>query len=297
MELKYLYEFTVLVKAGNYQEAAARLFVSQSALSKHIMSIENELGAELIDRSNRKMKLTELGASFLPYAQQISAIQKQYTTYLLDPIRVQENHLIVGTFAYQPQYGVTDLIAGFESLYPDYHVRIVENSSENLVEQLQDGRLDAVFVREYHDLDISGYNKIEYKEDHMVIVLPRDHPLANESRLSLEQLVNEVFIQIESASRAYRICRDIFQNAGMNPAIIQQVKRIETLMDLVGKGRGISMSYNITALYSGKAAPNTIVVELSPRIPANIVLLYARHKTLSPVLREFINTINNRTRL
>ena len=65
MELNHLKEFVVLAKIENYMEAAENLFISQSTLSKHIKSLETELGINLFDRTTRQVKLNEAGRVFL----------------------------------------------------------------------------------------------------------------------------------------------------------------------------------------------------------------------------------------
>mgnify|MGYP000270200484 CR=1 FL=1 len=68
MELSYIREFVVLAETGNYLEAADALFIAQSSLSRHIKSIELDLGSPLFDRTTRKVVLNGFGQAFLPYA-------------------------------------------------------------------------------------------------------------------------------------------------------------------------------------------------------------------------------------
>lgn len=72
MNTSYFREFTVLAEVKNYWEAAERLYINQSTLSKHIKSMENELGILLFDRSTRHVELTRYGKALLPYARSIS---------------------------------------------------------------------------------------------------------------------------------------------------------------------------------------------------------------------------------
>ena len=71
MELNHVKEFIALTKTENYLEAAENLFTSQSSLSKHIKSLEAELGTTLFDRTTRQVKLNEAGKVFLKYAQHL----------------------------------------------------------------------------------------------------------------------------------------------------------------------------------------------------------------------------------
>ena len=67
MNTEYLKEFVVLAETKNFGEASDRLYMNQSTLSKHIKSLENELGINLFLRTTRRVELTNYGQTFLPY--------------------------------------------------------------------------------------------------------------------------------------------------------------------------------------------------------------------------------------
>ena len=75
MEIDYIREFVVLTETENFLEAAERLFISQSSLTRHIKSLEEDLGMQVFDRTTRKVTLNNFGKLFLPYAKEISRIQ------------------------------------------------------------------------------------------------------------------------------------------------------------------------------------------------------------------------------
>ena len=96
MEINYLKEFVVLAQTGNFMEAAELLYVSQSTLSKHIKSIEVELGVSLFDRTTRKVTISKFGQLLLPYAQQISELQEMYISALRTSLETEQETLTLG---------------------------------------------------------------------------------------------------------------------------------------------------------------------------------------------------------
>lgn len=82
MNISLFREFIVLAEEKNYMEAAERLYMNQSTLSKHIMSMENELGVPLFDRSTRRVELTEYGKALLPHARNITHSEFEYSSLL-----------------------------------------------------------------------------------------------------------------------------------------------------------------------------------------------------------------------
>ena len=78
MEISYFKDFVILAETKNFWAASERLYIGQSSLSKHIKTLERELGAPLFTRTSRKVELTEFGELMLPYAQSLSRMQYEY---------------------------------------------------------------------------------------------------------------------------------------------------------------------------------------------------------------------------
>ncbi|WP_288622848.1 LysR family transcriptional regulator [uncultured Streptococcus sp.] len=97
MELNQVKEFIALTKTENYLEAAENLFISQSSLSKHIKSLEAELGTTLFDRTTRQVKLNEVGKVFLKYTQQLIDVRYQCNTALINLKDAEEQSLTIGS--------------------------------------------------------------------------------------------------------------------------------------------------------------------------------------------------------
>lgn len=294
MELKYLNEFVVLVKVGNFQRAAEQLYISQSSLSKHIKSIESELGAELIDRSNRTMKLTEFGHLFLSYAQKIVDINHEFSLTMSQLLRKQKDTIAIGAFASRTAYNISGVIAQFGIEYPDFDIKIIEDKVENLLQLLRDNEVHMIFIHDYSDVDLSEFNKVCYMEDTLAVVLPASHPLAGSKYITLDQLRNEIFIQPFKSSRINRFCQDVFQSAGFEPLIAKHVDRYETLIDLVAKNRGISLGMKKIATYFSRLNPTISIVELSPRTNANIVIVYRDVETLPFAAQRFLEYVSEK---
>ena len=75
MDIEYFREFVILAETKNFWAASERLYIGQSSLSKHIKTLERDLGAPLFERTSRKVELTEFGKLMLPYAQSLGRLQ------------------------------------------------------------------------------------------------------------------------------------------------------------------------------------------------------------------------------
>ena len=131
MEINYLKEFVILARTGNYLEAADSLYMGQSSLSRHIKTLEEELDIRLLDRTTRKVSLTEAGRLFLPYAEHIMLLQEQYQDVLLDFKKNNHISLSIGSIPSMTQYHITDALFLYQQKYPDYSLDLIEGDTRS----------------------------------------------------------------------------------------------------------------------------------------------------------------------
>lgn len=177
-------EFIALTKAENYLEAAENLFISQSSLSKHIKSLEVELGTTLFDWTTRQVKLNEAGKVFLKYAQQLIDVQHQCNTALINLKEAKEQNLTIGSIPIMAPYGITDMLIDFKKANVKINLSIIEGETEQLKQKLQNDDCDLIFIRRLSGQkevteDLDDFSVINFTTDYLVAVLPNDHPLAN----------------------------------------------------------------------------------------------------------------------
>ena len=146
MEISILAEFVRLVETCNFQETADQMNISQSALTKHIHKLEEELNVDLFDRSQRSIQLNEYSQRFYPYAKQILRSYEEGTAALKE---MQEVDKASVTVAYNPllgQYGVVEILSDFSAQFP--HHTLIPMESYNSMELLTNKKCDFAFVSE-----------------------------------------------------------------------------------------------------------------------------------------------------
>ena len=128
MDINYFKEFVVLAQTGNFMEAAEILYSSQSTLSKHIQSMEAELGIQLFDRTTRKVKISKYGQLLLPYARQIAEIQDKYNAVLKSSLETDREILNLGSIYGLAQYKITDVLVKFKKSRPQSTLKVMQAS-------------------------------------------------------------------------------------------------------------------------------------------------------------------------
>ena len=185
MEISILAEFSKLVETCNFQETADQMNISQSALTKHIHKMEEELNITLFDRSQRSIQVNEYSQRLYPYAKQILRTYKEALGSIKEMQEVDKSSITVSYNPILGQYGVVEILSGFSLQYP--HHKLIPMESYNSMELLSNKRCDFAFVSEA-EAEGSVFSKMIYKTDHLAVVMPKDHPLASNSTVTLSQL-------------------------------------------------------------------------------------------------------------
>jgi LysR family transcriptional activator of glutamate synthase operon len=285
MEINYLREFVVLAQTCNFMDAAEILFSSQSSLSKHIKSIEKELGVPLFDRTTRNVQISKYGQLLLPYAKQIADLQDKYNAVLQSCIETDREILTLGSIKALAQYNITDIFVDFKKSQSQSTINILQGSTENLKEMLRQKKCELAFIRQSNEVD-DDLVKIPYATDTLVAVLPAGHPMAKLKPIKLQMLANEDFLLLEKQSYQHKLIMRICKENGFEPKVAFTDERIENLIELVIEGMGVAVMMKQLALYF--ASPKIAIVDIIPTVSTQICLCYLKETELSFAAKHFV---------
>ena len=286
MEINYLKEFVVLAQTGNFLEAADILYSSQSALSKHIKSMELELGVSLFDRTTRKVNISKFGQLLLPYAKQIVELQDKYNAILQNSIEAEREILTVGSIHSLAQYNISDIFANFKKSRPQSTINVVQGGSEEMKGMLRQRKCELAFIRFSDEVD-EDLVKIPYAVDTMVAVLPVTHPLARQKTIPLRMLANEDILLTAKQTMLYRLGINACEQSGFTPKVAYTDHNLGDICDLVAKGPGVALLMKQLALYV--SSPKIAIVDISPSVSTQINLCYLKGVELSDAAKHFLS--------
>lgn len=293
MELDYIREFVTLAESENYLEAAETLFIAQSTLSKHIKSIESDLGAPLFDRTTRKVKLNSFGAAFLPYAQKMTQLQDEYTAVLSSQLADSNSRITIASIPVMTQYHINEVLAEFQLSAPHIRLDIIEADSAQMREMLTTEKCDFGFLREINDGD-DEFQTITFDTDYVAAVLPSSHPLAKNNFVTLEQLKDENFFFLSKGTLMYSLCYEACQRSGFTPRVTFTSHRAANIIDLVRKGMGVALLTKQPAV--AFADSSVSIVDLVPYLKTSIRLAYLKGRKLSAPSKQFLSFVQNWSR-
>lgn len=296
MKLSYFKEFIVLAETANFWEAAERLYLNQSTLSKHIRAMEEQLGVPLFNRTSRRVELTDYAVTLLPYAKTIVKAQFDYATALLQRQQFHANTLTIGCIPSMVQHGITGLLVDFEKAYPQIRLKVVEDDTYGLWKKLEDQQCQLALCRAGKP-SLAGFSQpqnlqsIPYCEDQLVAILPPGHPLQQRRSVSLRELSADRFAFVKDGSFLYDLCRGACQEADFVPEVIFDSHRLDSIQDMAAKLR-------CTALVMGcHAAPpeGCTVAQITPPITSQVQLCYRSDCPMPDTVRTFLDFMTSRT--
>lgn len=297
MNINYFKEFSVLAETKNYWEASERLFLNQSTLSKHIKSMETELGVPLFERTTRTVKLTDYGSALLPYAKSITQLQFEYSTMLLQKKNSQDNLVTIGSIPSMAQYHITHLLLEFQKAYPKITTKVMEDDSAVLKKMLLEKKCQLAFIRESKSFSEDEFfngqtvERLPYMEDRLIAVLPPNHPLCGLTELPLRQLENEKLCFLKENTMLYNLCRLACQEANFIPNIVFDSHRLDSILDMVTNGGCIALLMDRHVNFPGvrQVKPPICTANIIPPITTRISLCYLKNPRPSKTARLFID--------
>lgn len=282
MELNYLREFAALAQTCHYQETADRLYISQSSLSKHIKTMEAELGAELFKRTSRRVELSEFGTAFLPYAQRIAAIQEEYTGSLLRELQWKDRRMAVGISPLVTLHSLQPFLTSFSQAYPDYQIDLVERDDVALRRLLRSGSCTLVIAAQSPRFDDREFAALPYAKDILVALMTQAHPLAGRTAVTGDDLADETILQLEETDLASHLEK---------VRKIRTVARQSILADLVLSGMGVGILTQNAARHF--EMPNLVRVPIAPEVVIRLNVLAPRNCKLPFPAKELLKFVKN----
>jgi DNA-binding transcriptional LysR family regulator len=241
IELRLLRYFAVVAEELHVGNAAARLFISQPALSQQIRVLEEQVGLPLFVRHPRGVALTEAGEVLLDEARAVLGGSERLEATVEELRRGRIAGLRIGVPPGLPPALLPDLLASLRETEPDARVEVRELTTPEQVVALHDGDLDLGLVREPVDDDRLARRTLLVEP--LGVSLPAAHPLAGHSSLTLRQLQDELFVCFprQWAPSLHDLLVRELRSQGIE-ARFQDAAHLSTTVGMVAAGHGLTLS-------------------------------------------------------
>ncbi|MFI6951495.1 LysR family transcriptional regulator [Streptomyces sp. NPDC050422] len=241
MDLQQMRYVVAVAETKNFTRAAEQCLVVQSALSHQIARLERELGARLFERTSRRVRLTAAGEAFLPAARQSLDAAERARAEVAAVAGEIRGPLAVGAI---PTVTAVDLPAAlkrFHLRHREVRISLRAGASEELVERVRQGTLDAAFLGLPLGPRPKGVRGRELARGHLVAVVPPGHALASQEEVNLARLADEPFVDFPAGTAGRVQTDDAFTAAGVRREVAFEVTAPEPMARLIRQGLGIGM--------------------------------------------------------
>ncbi|MDX1763669.1 MAG: selenium metabolism-associated LysR family transcriptional regulator [bacterium] len=207
--------FCSVAKSLSFSKAAKENYITQSAVSRIVKNLEEELGVQLINRQRAAVSLTSVGKHFYQRAQNIIEMYAKTVKEVDELINTVKGVLSVGTSTTVSRYVFPDILFAFKKSYPMIEVTHRVNNTSQILESLIAGDIEIGLVedRVYYPGVISE----KLCEDELVLVVGRKHAWAKKGRLAVEEFIKEPFFRREKGSGTRRMMEQRLKEMGIKP--------------------------------------------------------------------------------
>jgi LysR family cyn operon transcriptional activator len=220
----------------NFTRAAQALCVSQSALSQRIRQLEDEVGAQLFDRSGRTVRLTDFGSVYLAYARRAYNDLLTAQRALNDVSDLSRGEVRVAFTPTFTEYLVAPVIDYFHDKYPGIMIEMTEMSLDAVESALVDDEVDVAFG--FTDVNADDIEADPLFPEQMTLVVGSAHPLAQQaSPVTLEQFAATPLALLTTSFMSRFYVDSYFQSHGITPTVALQANSISAVLKIVSRGK------------------------------------------------------------
>ncbi len=286
MELRQLRYLVALADEQHFTRAAAREHIAQPALSQQIRRLEEEVGLPVVDRTTRRVTVTEAGRTLVARARRILSEVDAAKAEMQALAGIKAGHVTVGTMHTMGPVDVSLALAMFHERHPGVELTVREQSSEELAEMLRDDVLDLAFLSVTERIESHELSLHQLVSEELVAVVPLDHPLAGRRRVRMAELADEQFVSYREGARLRELLTFAAHSAGFEPQIKLESNESERIRRLVARGTGVAILPRSDAERSpGNVAVATLI---EPSLKRDITLACREGRRLGPAAAEFL---------
>ncbi len=285
MELDQLRHFLKVAARGNFTHAANEIGVSQSALSRSIARLEEELGQPVFERQTRKVVLSDTGRILLARAERILALVDDLNREIHDDGRT--GRIRVAAIPTIAPYFLPVVLRDFSHSYPEASVIVQEDTTELLLKRLSEGEIDVAILA--RPIDAKHLQVEDLFEEELFLVLSAEHPLCAKKRIHITDLELVPFVLLGEAHCLTGNIRQFCEQRSICPVSVERTSQLASVQELVSLNHGVSLipamarildtsSRRVYRSLVGIRPTRTIVLVWNPyRFQTRLIEAFKRH--------------------
>ena len=289
MHIETLKVFCDLVDTGSFSVAAAQNYVTQSAVSQQIRTLETRYGRKLVERAKRRVRPTPAGEIFYEISREIVARHQDLEARLQAFSNIVAGTVRVATVHSVGLYEFSDELKRYVKAYPSVNVRLEYKKSSQIYEDVLAGTLDVGVIAYPHKRP--QIRLIPFREDQLVMICNPTHPLARHKTISVKKLEGQNFVGFEKDIPTHKAIDKVLQKHHVRVNYVAEVDNIEVIKRIVEVGTGISIA---PAPAVGPEIRNESLVAIpfsDEHFVRQLGIIHKEGRHFSPAAEKFIDTL------
>lgn len=220
MNLEYLKTYQEVVKLGSFSAVAKKLAISQPAVSFQIQKLEHDLGVRLINRTQRKITLTDAGRRLLDFAKTVNS-EEGKLIHDIERLRQEvSGELLVAASTTPGELLLPSLLGEFLSLHPQVKAQVVVEDSMAVISGVRQGAYEVGFCGAVPPSG-QGLESFKIAEDEIVLIVFPEHPFTRRHKVAFAEIEDEPFIARESTSGTQKSLESLLSKASLDPGRLE----------------------------------------------------------------------------
>ena len=291
MELHQLRYLVLVAEERNFTRAAARANVAQPALSRQVRKLEDELGVPLVDRTSRRVRMTEHGAALVERARRVLDEIDQARAQVRDVKQLLGGRVVIGLTPTTGSLDVVDVLGAFHAEHPAVELSLREDLSVTLADRLRADEIDLAFLSGISRTARAQLTLHSLAKEPLVAVLPPEHRLARRSNLRIRELREERLIAFPEGATIRATVFAAAGRAGFVPRIAFETYDLHRVRALVAHGLGVAVVPRSDAVGPGHEI--AIVPLLGRDMHYELLLAWRTARRLVPAAARLLQQVTH----
>jgi DNA-binding transcriptional LysR family regulator len=239
VDLRQLEILQAIAETGSFTACGRKLRVSQSAISRQIAMLEEELGEPLFLRVGRQVRMTPAAESLVQLGQRVFQDVRDTVGAITDHTRALRGTLRLAGGMTVCLYVFPPLLKHLKRVHPQLDIRVTVATAARGVEEIRAGRHDAGLLT--LPVEESDLITVPVLREELLLVAVPTHPLAKKKRIEPQDLAGEPFVLFEPGSATRRVIDSLFVTEKIEPTVVMDTENVEIIKAMVKTGLGISI--------------------------------------------------------
>jgi len=289
MHIETLKVFCDIIESGSFSYAASQNFVTQSAVSQQVRSLEDKYDCRLIERGRAGVKPTAAGQILYNSSKEIVRRFMELENRLREIGSVVAGSIRVGTVYSIGLHELPPYLSEFLRNFPAVNVHLEYLRANKIYEDLVEGKIDLGVVA--YPAKRSQIVTVAFRSDELVLVVPPDNPLAKQNKVSFGQLAGQKFVGYERDIPSRKAADRILRDHGVKPVYTMELDNIETIKRAVEIGIGVAIVPRLTVEVETGRGSLKILDFQEGTFTRPLAIVYKRGRELSPAVKKFLDVL------